>query len=98
MPPWMKVSPLSRVVELAYQRGRFMSAVRTSVLVDGVNRFELLLPVLVVAVPVQLSPPATNTWPVPGKTSCVLQKRSARVSLLKVRCPALKPASGSQMS
>ena len=50
-----------------------------------VNRFELLLPVLVVAVPVQLSPPAMNTLSPAGSTSCELQKRSVPVPLLKVR-------------
>ncbi len=92
------MSPLSRVTELAYQRGRFMLLPATIVLVPGVKMLELLLPVLVVPVPVQLSPPAMATAPLPGNNSCELQKMSDSESLLMVRCSPGRPAAGFQTS
>jgi hypothetical protein len=58
----------------------------------------LLLPVLVVLVPVQLSPPAMRMLPLWGSTTWELQKMSVNVMLLRVMWPAPKPAAGSQMS
>src|SRR5512134_17320 len=58
----------------------------------------LLLPVLVVPVPVQLSPPATRTPPPFGSTSCEPQKMSVSVAFGNVMWPAAGPDAGSQMS
>ena len=58
-----------------------MLAVRVSVLVAASNRFELLLPTLVVPLAVQLSPPARKTVLLPGSSNCELQKRSVPVPL-----------------
>src|ERR1044071_8289495 len=97
-PPWMYTSPFSSIVEPEYQRARFMLLPRASTLLDRVNRLLLLLPVLVVLVPVQLSPPARNTWLPPGSTTCEPQKMSVLVTLSSVRWPPLRPELMSQMS
>ena len=61
-----------------------MALPRVSVRVPTSKMLELLLPVLVVAVPVQLSPPAIKTLLPPGSKSCELQKISVPVPLLNV--------------
>ena len=87
----MYTSPFSSTVEPEYQRARFMLLPRASTLLDKVNRLLLLLPVLVVPVPVQLSPPARNTCPPCGSTTCEPQKMSVLVTLGSVRCPPSRP-------
>ena len=92
------MSPLSSVIELEYQRARFMFGPRVSVLPLTANRLELLLPVFVVPLPVQLSPPAMKT-PLPsGSTVCELQKMSVPLVLSSVRWPPFNPPAGSHTS
>ena len=67
---------------------------RESVLSADLNRLVLLLPVLVVPVPVQLSPPAMNTLPLDGNTICELQKNVGQFKLSRVRWPAARPCPG----
>jgi hypothetical protein len=88
------------VVAVEYQRSRFMLPARVSVFARESKIFELLFPVLVVLVPVQLSPPASSTpAPLCGSTSCDPQKTSVPVPLGRVMCPAApKPKDGSQTS
>src|SRR4029453_1495421 len=96
-PPCTKISPLSSVVSVAYQRGRNMSLLRRRLLVLELNSKLLLLPVLVVFMPVQLSPPASTTSPLPcGSSSCALQNVSVPVPFGKVRCPFAFPGGGLQ--
>src|ERR1043165_673953 len=98
LPPWMYTSPFTSTVDDEYQRARFKLAERASVLPMGLNRLLLLLPVFVVPVPVQLSPPAMKISPLCGRITCELQKMSVSVMLSSVRCPPVNPPDGSQMS
>src|SRR5215831_18100421 len=78
----------------AYQRGRFMVfPLGVRVLSLGLKMLELLFPVLVVCVPVQLSPPTTRTFPLCGRTIWALQKdvslggiRQREVGILAEAC------------
>ena len=58
----------------------------------------LLLAVLVVAEPVQLSPPARNTDPLSGSRICEPQKMSVFVPLGSVRWPPPSPTGESHTS
>ena len=70
---------------LLYQRARFMLLPRTRLRSATVKRLLLLLPVLVVAVPVQLSPPLMTMPVPPGSSSWLLQKMSVPAPLGNVR-------------
>ena len=71
---------------------------RVIVLLPRLNRLLLLLPVFVVPLPVQLSPPAMKTWFPDGSMTCELQKMSVPVVLGSVVWPASRPAAESQTS
>ena len=58
---------------------------RVSVVLAVSNRLLLLFGPLVTLVPVHTSPPAMNTLPVCGSTSCELQKMSVPVPFGSVR-------------
>ena len=97
--------PLIRVVAVAYQRGRFMSPARLSVVPLRVEKMlASLLPRLLVTPggSIQLSPPSRRTSPVDGRMIGALQNRSVPVWLGKVQCgeavALVRPSAGFQRS
>jgi hypothetical protein len=90
---------LTSVVIVEYQRARFMSAARVSVLFERLNNTLFGLPCCEIWVPSQTSPPASTVSALAvGSTSIALQNVSTFVPLGSVRWPLLAPDEGVQTS